>query len=480
MSGNSLEKHRENAIDQFNQVFYDNAQSNLPLKPPQIRFYDFLFLKEGNDNSQFFALLQNLPEWAAIAKKSKSKAFLVTDITTIGILKSTKLPPESGMTGTYFNYLKEGGIKFTTVEKLIENLPRDNIGWKNLHGIVKELVDNGTVHPVALRDLARPIVMMGSRKDHKETVTVQKELDKLVSSKLANEFKDPGQLLPPFSIQASLHGVFINSSNPLLVRVLLIASKTAHGSDSSKEKKRLESKFPDYRVTSSPEVIVAKGSFIYFGHTLENTLMVATDLKKNGSKNMSWLNTNILARSLEQGLMHLGYNGENDYKTSSIFNPEYLGFIGSIHLKSWLDPKNKELVGQFVPLIKNSSQIGDFINPRNKPRPLSWDRIKNITKQLGEWATPSENKPLALTPSENKPLDLAFWRQFIKNAAILMVYYALPPLSSAPAISAGNRVLEISGRNPLDSTSVGKPLPATLESSKPQENILLKTIFLYL
>ena len=496
MSSNSLEEHNKKAIAQFNEVFKDNENS---LKTPQIRFYDFLFLKEGNDNSQFFALLQNLPQWADVAKKSKSNAFLVTDKTTIKILKSTKLPPESGMTDkTYFYYLRKGGIKFTTIEKLIENLPRDNVGWKKLHGIVKELVDNGTVHPVAFRDLARPIVMMGSIGDHAETVTVQKELDKLVSSKLANAFKDPRELLPPFSIQASLLGTYIiGLINPMKTRVLLIASKTAHGSDSSKEKKRLVSKFSGYELARSPEVVVAKGSFIYFGRTLKNTLMVATNLKKNGSKNMSSLNTNKLASSLEQGLMHLGYNGENDYETSSVFNAEDLGFIGSIHLKSWLDPKNKELVGQFVPLINNSSQIGDFINPLKKPSPLSWDGIKNITKYLGERVTPPENKPLALTPSknkplaptppenkplaltpsENKPLDRAFWMQIFKNAAILMAYFALPPLSSVPAISAGNRGSAVPYYlNKSSGQLLNKPSPPTLKSSKPQQNILLERV----
>jgi hypothetical protein len=495
MSSNSLEEHNKKAIAQFNEVFKDNENS---LKTPQIRFYDFLFLKEGNDNSQFFALLQNLPKWSDVAKKSKSNAFLVTDKTTIKILKSTKLPPESGMTDkTYFYYLRKGGIKFTTIEKLIENLPRDNVGWKKLHGIVKELVDNGTVHPVAFRDLARPIVMMGSIGDHAETVTVQKELDKLVSSKLANAFKDPRELLPPFSIQASLLGTYIiGLINPMKTRVLLIASKTAHGSDSSKEKKRLVSKFSDYELARSPEVVVAKGSFIYFGRTLKNTLMVATNLKKNGSKNMSSLNTNKLASSLEQGLMHLGYNGENDYQTFSVFNAEDLGFIGSIHLKSWLDRENKELVGQFVPLINNSSQIGDFINPLKKPSPLSWDGIKNITKYLGERVTPPENKPLALTPSENKPLaptppenkplaltpsenkplDRAFWMQIFKNAAILMAYFALPPLSSAPAISAGNRGSAVTHLNQssVKVPKLEKPPQPRLKSSKPQPETLLR------
>ena len=428
------------------------------LNPPEIRFYDFLFLKKENDNSPFFALLNNLTEWAAIAKKSQSKAYLVTDKTTIGILKSQKLPPESGMTGTYFDYLNKGGIEFTTIKKLIKNLPRDNAEWKNLHGRIKRLVDKGTLHPVAFRDLARPIVMMGSIKDHPETVTVQKELDNIVSSKLANAFKGPEKLLPPFSIQGSIHAINIHTNDPQ-GRTLLIESKTAHGKDSPIEREKLKQKFSDYDVTGSHEISVAKGKFIYTGHALENALKEIKKLEKDGSGE-PWRNTNTLALSFEK-LAHLSY-GPSNHKTSSVIDPKTLGFIGSFYIKTWAPDKRGGLVGQFVPPLAAKFQINSIINPDEEILPLSWNRVQSLNPKT---------KPLvAKIPS----FDLAFWRQCIKNAAILMAYSALPPLSSTPAISAGNRVPEIPGRNPLDSTSVGKPLSAILESSKPQENSLLK------
>jgi hypothetical protein len=429
------------------------------LNPPEIRFYDFLFLKKENDNSPFFALLNNLPEWAAIAKKSQSKAYLVTDKTTIGILKSQKLPPESGMTGSYFDYLNKGGIEFTTIKKLIKNLPRDNAEWKNLHGRIKRLVDKGTLHPVAFRDLARPIVMMGSVKDHSETITVQKELDNIVSSKLANAFKGPEKLLPPFSIQGSIHAINIHTNDPQ-GRTLLIQSKTAHGKDSPIEREELKQKFSDYDVTGSHEVCVAKGKFIYTGYALENALKEIEKLEKDGSGE-PWRNTNALALSFEK-LAHLAY-GPSNHKTSSVIDPKALGIIGSFYIKTWV-PKIGGLVGQFVPPLAAKFQIDSIINPDEEIPPLSWNRVQSLNPKT---------KPLvAKTPS----FDLAFWRQFIKNAAILMVYYALPPLSSAPAISAGNRSSVAPYLNQSSDQLLKKPLPATLESSKPQENILLKRV----
>lgn len=360
---------------------YEKVASADPdsLRDPEIRFYDFIFLREQNDNSDFLSLLCNSPEWAAIAKKSSSDAIFVTDETTLGILKSQKLPAESGIEDkSYFAFLKESGFKFATINQLIKKLPRDNKNWKDLYDKMNILIDSGTLHLASLRDFAKPIVSMGFKGDHHETVTVQKELDVIVNKELARIFTNPNDILPLFSIQGIIQGVYVPTQDGV-GRILIIKTKGTHGKDAQRQRQELIEQFEDYKITSTPEIYASKGSFIYFGKCLELTSELIDELIQNPQNYQARVTRNLSTRL--EAIAVINYGPENNAHISNL-DSRYFGVAGTIYLNTWTLEQGGKLHGQFVKLITDPSQIDSITEFKGKILPISWSRIKSITSTL--------------------------------------------------------------------------------------------------
>jgi len=315
---------------------------NRSSKKPEIRFYDFIFLREKNDNSAFFSLLSNSPQWAGIAKKSSSDAFFVTDEATLNILQSQTLPAESGIRDkTYFDFLTESGFKFVTLDELIEKLPRDNAKWKSLYDKIDMLIDKGILHLASLRDLAKPIVIMGFKGDHSETITIQKEPDIIVDEKLAIRFTHPNDILPKYKIQGIFNGVYIPSSDGV-GRILIVQTKDAKEKGVFNKRQDLIKIFKDHQVTSSPEILARRGAWVYTGESLKGALKFIDDLiiidKAISDLGIdSPLHQQTITRNLAlafEKIAVINYGPESN--TPSIdLDPEKFGIVGSILLNSW-------------------------------------------------------------------------------------------------------------------------------------------------
>jgi hypothetical protein len=383
-----------------NQMFeqYQRFASRNPdsVKDPEIRFYDFIFLREKNDNSDFFALLCNSPHWSLIAKKNSSKAFMVSDKATIEILKSQNLPEESGLSDkTYFDFLKDSGFKFITIDQLIEKLPSDNEGWKKLYDKINILIEDGILPLASLRDLAKPIVNMGFRDDHLETVVVQKELDVIVDQLGAKIFSHPNQILPKSIIQGVVHGVKIPSDNGV-GRFLIIRSKETHGSDALAQRKKISLKFDDLQITTSPEFSASKVNFIYGKKSLELAKKLIQEIFSN-RKTLSSYSARQLKIYRERVTMDLALSLEKIafIKDGSNFHISNLdiadfGVKGSILLNSWTSQMGGKLHGQFVKLINDPSQIDDVIEFKKKVEKLSWEIVKSLASELTPELTPTK------------------------------------------------------------------------------------------
>jgi hypothetical protein len=377
---------------------YQRAVSRNPdfVKKPEIRFYDFIFLREKNDNSDFFALLANSPHWSLIAKKSSSKAFMVSDEATIEILKSQNLPYESGIGDiTFFDFLKESGFKFITIDQLIQNLPSDNQEWKKLYDKINILIEDGILPLASLRDLAKPIVNMGFRDDHLETVIVQKELDVIVDQLGARIFNHPNQILPKFIIQGAVHGVNIPSDDGV-GRVLIIRSKETHGSDALAQRKKISHQFDEHQITTSPEVSASKVNFIYGKKSLEFAKKLTQEIFSNRKTLSSYSArqlkiyrervTRDLALSLEK-IAFIKYG--SNFHISNLDIADF-GVKGSIFLNSWTSQKGGKLHGQFVKPIIDPSQIDDVIEFKIKVEKLSWEVVKSLASELTPELTPTK------------------------------------------------------------------------------------------
>jgi hypothetical protein len=451
---------------------YEEVASARRLRRPEIRFYDFIFLREQNDNSVFLSLLSNSPEWAAIAKKSSSDAIFVTDETTLDILKSQKLPAESGIKDkTYFDFLKESGFKFATINQLIKKLPRDSEGWKGLYDKMNILIDNGTLHLASLRDFAKPIVSMGFKDDHHETVTIQKELDIIVNKELATTFANPNDILPQFSIRGIFHGAYSPTEDGV-GRILIVDTKETHGEDAQRQRRELIEKFDDYKITSTPEIYTSKGNFIYFGKCLELTLELLNELIKNPRHYQEKV-TRDLANRLES-IFVINYGPENNAHISNLDLKKF-GVVGSILLNSWTSKSGDKFHGQLVKPITEASQIDDITEFRGKISPISWKRIKSITSTSKDESIESprslskkkisDRDLQALTSSSIKsgicPLQQSWEQRTLEfhphddplsyltpnKALALGLAFASQSLAlSSTAISSGNQIVSLSGQ----------------------------------
>ena len=481
---------------------YEEVASTDPnsLRDPEIRFYDFIFLREQNDNSDFLSLLCNSPEWAAIAKKSSSDAIFVTDETTLGILKSQKLPAESGIEDkTYFAFLKESGFKFATINQLIKKLPRDNKDWKGLYDKMNILIDNGTLHLASLRDFAKPIVSMGFKDDHHETVTVQKELDVIVNKELARIFTNPNDILPLFSIQGVIQGAYVPTQDGV-GRILMIKTKGTHGKDAQRQRRELIEKFVDHKITTTPEIYASKGSFIYFGKCLELTSELLNELIQNPQQYQERVTRNLATRL--EAIAVINYGPENNAHISNLDLKKF-GVVGSILLNSWTSKSGDKLHGQFVKPITDPSQIDAITEFRGKISPVSWKRIKSIKSPSKD---ESIEAPEALSKKKISDRDLEAltsssiksgicpspqsWEQrtlefhpnddalpAITITKVLALGLALASQSLAPssstAISSGIQMVSLSGQIRQSQQSLNPPSsnPA-LQGHQPQESLL--------
>ena len=481
---------------------YEEVASAAPnsLRDPEIRFYDFIFLREQNDNSDFLSLLCNSPEWSAIAKKSSSDAIFVTDETTLGILKSQKTPAESGIKDkAYFAFLKESGFKFATINQLIKKLPRDNKDWKGLYDKMNILIDNDTLHLASLRDFAKPIVSMGFKGDHPETVTVQKEVDIIVNKDLATTFANPNDILPLHSIQGVFHGAYVPTQDGV-GRILMIATKETHGKDAQRQRRELIEKFDDHKITTTPEIYASKGNFIYFGKCLELTSELLNELIQNPQQYQERVTRNLATRL--EAIAVINYGPENNAHISNLDLKKF-GVIGSFFLNSWTLKNGGKLHGQFIEPITDPSQIDVITEFRGKISPVSWKRIKSITSPSKDESIEapeahskkkiSDRDLEALTSSSIKsgicqspqsweqrtlefhPNDDALPAITITKVLALGLAFASQSLapSSSTAISSGNQIVSLSGQ--IGQLQQGLKQPSSnpaLQVNKSQENLL--------
>lgn len=464
---------QDEMLNQYREVTSANMRSS---KKPEIRFYDFIFLREKNDNSAFFSLLSNSPQWAGIAKKSSSDAFFVTDEATLNILQSQTLPAESGIKDkTYFDFLKESGFKFVTLDELIEKLPRDNAKWKNLYDKIDMLIDKGILHLASLRDLAKPIVIMGFKGDHSETVTIQKEPDIIVDEKLAIGFTHPNDILPKYKIQGIFNGVYIPSSDEFGVgRILIVQTKDAQEKGVFNKRQDLIKIFKDHQVTSSPEILARRGAWVYTGESLKGALKFIDDLiiidkaisDRGIDSPLHQQTITINLASAFEKIAVINYGPESNTPNIDL-DPEKFGIVGSILLNSWTTEGGGRNRGHLARLIADPSQISKVQNSQGRPRQISWRRINSLTDSANKDLEKSSLKSGTCQPDQSyggrslefHPKDDAFQ---LPHITPLKVVAGLVAIAGA-GLGAG---AETKATSSLSSAHGSKPAIADLARQK--------------
>lgn len=392
------------------------SDNTIATRNREIRFYDFLFLRQGKKIDDFLALICNLPEWVKIAKKSSSQAYLITDQISIDLLKTKLLPKDitdqPDQQKTYFDFLKETGINFLTVDELIKKLPEDQKSWKKLYDQINILVENQTLSPASLKDLCRVLVDTGFKGDHPETVAVQKELDIIVDSKLARKFTTSNYILRRFEIQGLLNIVNILTTDHI-GRGLLIQAPEAHGEDLQKQRSAIAQKFIGYKTSASPEISAKRVRFIYTKKSLELAMKVVKKISEDRDKIASYSPeylakyresiTRELANALEK-IAVLGYGGK--FITSNI-DPKDLGIIGSVFLNSWTSTNGGKFHGQFVKPITESSEIKSITDQSQKIKKLSCHRVMSLTNpELSKKKLPTIKPKSSIEPEKSQSICL--------------------------------------------------------------------------
>ncbi len=356
----------------------------------KMRFFDFLFLREGKNIEDFFALLCNLPEWVKIAKKNSSQAYLITDQISIEILK-TKLFPEQlkGEQKTYFDFLKETGINFMTIDELIKKLPDDNSSWKKLYDKINILIDKNILPLASLKDMCKILVNMGFKGDHAQTISIQKELDVIVDSRLAKKYTIYNPILKPSEI-LGFTKIFVSYKNHDIIngRNIFIQTNEASGIEvnllenliSSIFKKQLKSPL----ILNSPEISVNRVRYIYTKKSLElaNDIIEKISINSSNAQALSAddqlkskeFDTRLLARAFEN-IFIITYYGELHNK---IMNPVDLGIVGSIFLNSWTSAQGGKLHGQFITPIKDPNELDKILDESQAVPKLTCKRILSL------------------------------------------------------------------------------------------------------
>jgi hypothetical protein len=399
--------------------YQENEKSSV--KEPKTSFWSYFFSKAGKINEQLFVQIANLPEWYKIAEKKGSETFLVVDEPTLEILKSKSLPVDSGENGSYFNFIKNSGYKFVTIEDLINKLPEKN---KELCEKIYDKIDNfvkiDALSMASIRDFAKVLVSMVGNKfvkniggDNRNGMLIEKEPDILVNS------GDVDSSPMDFSMNTKLllvRGVLVPTD--MYKTTLLIDVETTHGQKNiTQQHDELSKIFCNDTngnvITGSVEVFGRRGESLYYTHCLREAYALLEDMEKYFIIDKNKIDTNSSAKMTRHLVSKLEQAEVLNYPALNP-NPEYyikagkdgLGITGQIISRTWTNGTAGRLLGgQYIPISADISDIERIMNSTVTQEDLTFAMVRDLIKTTSINDTPSSGLELLTTNSTQAPIN---------------------------------------------------------------------------
>ena len=396
--------------DMFAQ-YQENERSSV--KEPKTSFWSYFFSKAGKINEKLFAQIANFPEWSKIAEKKGSETFLVVDEPTLEIFKDKLLPADSGINGSYLNFIKDSGYKFVTIEDLINKLPEKN---KELCEKIYDKIDNyvkiDALPMASIRDFAKVLVSMAGNQfvkniggDNRNGMLIEKEPDIIVNSEDANL----GEL--DFSMNTKLlyvRGVLIPID--AYRTTLLIDAETTHGQKSIIQHDELSKIFCNdtngNEITTSVEVYGRRGESLYYTHRLREAYALLEDFEDDINKNVSSATKARYLVSIFEKHQILVFPALNPNAVCYInAGKQGLGATGQIISRTWNNGIAGSLGGKFIPLSTDISDISKIMSSPATQENLTFAMVRDLIKTTSVKDTPSSGLGLPTTNLPQTPIN---------------------------------------------------------------------------
>ena len=411
----AYQKHVDN--QEMLAQYQENERSSV--KEPKTSFWSYFFSKVGKINEKLFAQIANFPEWSKIAEKKGSETFLVVDDSTIEIFKNKLLPADSGINGSYFNFIKDSGYKFVTIEDLINKLPENNKELcRKIYEKIDKFVEKDVLPIASIRDFAKVLVSMAGNQfvynigGNRNGMLIEKEPDIIVDSENINSSK------LDFSMNTKLlyvRGVLIPID--AYKTTLLIDAKTAHGQKNiTQQHDELSKIFCNDTngnfITGSVEVFGRRGESLYYTRGLKEAYALLEDMEKYFITDKNKIDTNSSAKmarhlvsKLEQPILlnnpALNPNAECYINAGE----DGLGIKGQFISRTWNNGKAGPLGGKFIPLSTDISDILKIMSSPETQEDLTFAMVKDLIKTTSVKNTTSSGLGLPTTNLSQTPIN---------------------------------------------------------------------------